>query len=207
MVRARKHGSMNVVSYLNNSFMYCKVANTVLWFSAWKPYGFAFAFFFLLQAFLLPEPLYSGPEKIIYFRDESLFKAEVEKKGTSWLIEFYTTWNPACVNFAPVFSELSSKYGLPNFQFGKVDVGRFPALGHDFGISDSAFSKQLPTLILFKNGTPNMMRPTADSKGKLIKFHMNMETIVTEFDLNNLHNELKVTAAASKKSNQHPKAE
>jgi len=45
MVRARKHGAMNVVSYLNNSFMYCKVANTVLWFSAWKPYGFIFAFF------------------------------------------------------------------------------------------------------------------------------------------------------------------
>jgi len=49
MVRARKHGSMTLVAYLNNSFIYCKVANSVLWFLAWKPYGFIFGFFFLCK--------------------------------------------------------------------------------------------------------------------------------------------------------------
>jgi len=97
------------------------------------------------------------------------------------------------------------RYALPNFQFGKVDLGRFPALGEKFRISDSAFSRQLPTLILFRNGAPQKMRPTADAKGKLIKFHMNMESIVTEFDLNNLHNELK--AEASKNSSKHAKSD
>jgi len=68
------------------------------------------SFDFAVQAFLLPEPLYSGPEKVVYFRDEKLFKSEIEKKGNvAWLVEFYTTWNPACVNLAPIFSELSAK--------------------------------------------------------------------------------------------------
>jgi hypothetical protein len=52
MVRARKTGSMSVVAYLTNSFMYCKVANTVLWFLAYKPYGFAFLLLFIRKLYL-----------------------------------------------------------------------------------------------------------------------------------------------------------
>ena len=28
----------------------------------------------------------------------------------TWLIEFYAAWSPQCTQFAPAFSEMSSKY-------------------------------------------------------------------------------------------------
>jgi hypothetical protein len=72
-----------------------------------------------------------------------------------------------------------------------MDLGRHPDIGAEFGISDSAFSKQLPTLILFKEGKSVTYRPFVDSTGKLIKFHFNKENIITVFDLNNVHAECK----------------
>jgi len=47
MLRARKTGSMNFIAYLNNAFMYCKVANCVLWFFAHRVYGCLFVLLFL----------------------------------------------------------------------------------------------------------------------------------------------------------------
>ena len=91
-----------------------------------------------------------------------------------WLIAFYTVWNPACVNLAPIFSELSAKYALDNFKFGKVDVGRYPDVAAKYRISDSSKSQQLPTLILFKEGKEVERRPFADRQGKLMKFLFSM---------------------------------
>jgi hypothetical protein len=63
-----------------------------------------------VQGLLLPQPTYNGPQKVMYFRDGKTFKEEVakDKKGY-WMVEFYTAWNPSCVNFAPIFAELSHK--------------------------------------------------------------------------------------------------
>jgi len=216
MARARKTGSMSMVAYLTNSFMYCKVANCALWFFAFKPYGLFFLVLFLLQGLLLPQPTYKGPQKVTYFRDGQTFKDEIARdKKNTWLIEFYTAWNPSCVNFAPLFAELSAKYALENFKFGKIDLGRYPEIGEEFGISDSAFSKQLPTLILFKEGKAIMYRPFVDSAGKLIKFHFNKDNIINVFDLNNVHIECKKATeeknknkkTAGKTANSHLKAE
>jgi hypothetical protein len=79
------------------------------------------------------------------------------------------------------------RYALDNFKFGKIDLGRYPEIGQEFGISDSAFSKQLPTIILFKEGKSVLYRPFVDSAGKLIKFHFNKDNIINVFDLNNVH--------------------
>lgn len=64
-----------------------------------------------MQGLLLPQPTYAGPQKILYFRDAKTFREEIAKdKKTAWIIEFYTAWNPSCVNFAPIFAEISEKY-------------------------------------------------------------------------------------------------
>ena len=47
MLRARKTGSMTFIAYLNNSFVYCKVANLVLWFLSFKLYGLVYLVLFL----------------------------------------------------------------------------------------------------------------------------------------------------------------
>lgn len=72
-----------------------------------------------------------------------------------------------------------------------MDLGRFPEIGAEYGISDSAFSKQLPTIILFDSGTEVLRRPTVDSSNKLIKFHLNMLNIVEAFDLRNIYKKCK----------------
>lgn len=72
---------------------------------------FLFYVEFVVQGLLLPQPTYSGPQKILYFRDAKTFKEEIGKdRKAAWLIEFYTAWNPSCVNFAPLFAEISEKY-------------------------------------------------------------------------------------------------
>jgi len=49
---------MTMIAYLTNSFMYCKVANSVLWFFAFKPYGLFFMFLFLCALVVLRNNLF-----------------------------------------------------------------------------------------------------------------------------------------------------
>lgn len=65
------------------------------------------------------------------------------------------------------------RYALDNFKFGKVDIGRYPELAKKYYIDDSSFSRQLPTVIVFKNGEESARRPAIDSTGRLQKFIFN----------------------------------
>lgn len=49
-------------------------------------------------------------------------------------------------------------------------MGRYPDAAKKYNINDSSMSRQLPTVILFKNGREITRRPAADNRGKLIKF-------------------------------------
>lgn len=159
---------------------------------------------FLVTAILLPEPTYSGPDNVIYFRSLNGLDEELTKdQDCMWLIAFYTVWNPACVNFAPVFAQLSNDYYLDNLKFGKIDIGRYPDAGKKYQVSDSSMSKQLPTLILFKQGKEYMRRPIADTKGKLIRFLFSQENIIAAFDLKNVYADCKSRI----KENKHIKSD
>lgn len=59
---------------------------------------------------LLPEPTYQGPEKVIYLRGATSLQEELQRDTrVIWIVAFYTAWNPACVTFAPIFSQLSAE--------------------------------------------------------------------------------------------------
>lgn len=149
---------------------------------------------------LLPEPTYSGPDKVVYFRGLTGLDEELARNSNRlWLVAFYTVWNPACVNLAPIFAQLSNDYHLDNLKFGKIDIGRYPEAGKKYQVSDSSMSKQLPTLILFKEGKEYMRRPMADSKGKLIRFLFSGENITAAFDLKNLYADCKGRAKDNNK--------
>ena len=83
-------------------------------------YGLLYLLLFTLQAMLLPEPTYKGPESIIYFRATGLDEELSRDPRVTWLVTFYAAWSPSCVNFSPVFSQLSAQYALPNLKFGKL---------------------------------------------------------------------------------------
>lgn len=190
MIRSRKTGCGTMITYLTSSFIYTKVANLILWSYADYLYGFIFGVVFILSALVLPEPTYSGPEIVTYFRTRDGFDDELRNANkTVWLVTFYTVWNPACVNFAPIFSELSSEYHLDNLRFGKVDVGRFPEVGKNYRISDSSLSRQLPTIILFKEGKEILRRPNIDANGRFQKFFFSKDNVKAAFNFNGLYKE------------------
>ncbi|XP_037927227.1 thioredoxin-related transmembrane protein 2 homolog [Teleopsis dalmanni] len=188
MIRSRKTGSVTMINYLSASFIYTKVANTILWAYNDFRFGLGFLLLCILVGMLLPEPSYRGPEHITYFRNHEIFEEELTRdKRINWLICFYTVWNPSCVNFAPVFAELSAEYSLENLRFGKIDIGRFPIVAQKYHISDSSFSRQLPTVILFQNGKEVERRPTVSANSKLQKFFFSTDNVRAAFGLNNLY--------------------
>ncbi|XP_030385529.1 thioredoxin-related transmembrane protein 2 homolog [Scaptodrosophila lebanonensis] len=188
MIRSRKTGSVTMINYLSSSFLYTKVANAILWAYADYRYGVAFLLLCVLVGMLLPEPSYRGPEHITYFRNAQVFEEELDReKRVSWLICFYTVWNPSCVNFAPIFAELSAEYNTDLLKFGKIDIGRFPDVAQKFRISDSSFSRQLPTVVLFQLGKEVDRRPCVDAKGKLQKFFFSSDNMRATFGLNQLY--------------------
>ncbi|XP_076254023.1 thioredoxin-related transmembrane protein 2 homolog isoform X2 [Rhynchophorus ferrugineus] len=191
MMRTRKAGSVTMINYLSSSFIYTKIANLILWFNADYLMGIIYGVIFILGALLVPEPTYSGPTKVTYFRGEQSLSEQLSTDNSVWLVAFYTAWNPACVNFAPIFAKLSVDYGLNNLKFGKIDIGRYPEAGKNYHVSDSSMSKQLPTVILFQDGKEVIRRPTVDSKGKLVKFLFSEENIKLAFGLNNLYEKAK----------------
>lgn len=191
MIRTKKAGSVTMINYLTSSFIYNKVANMILWFYADVRMGIFYAVLMILLGLTLPEPTYSGPDKVTYFRTAAGLEEELNRdKRIVWLVTFYTAWNPACVNFAPSFAQLSAEYCLDNLKFGKIDVGRYPEAASKFQINDSSLSRQLPTVILFKDGKEVTRRPTIES-GKVVKFFFSLDNVKASFDLNNLYGECK----------------
>lgn len=221
--KTRKSGATTMLAYLSAAFMYCKIGNFILFMSNDPRMGIAYAVLCIVQFLLLPEPTYSGPENIVYFRGPNLQDELNNDRRIIWLIAFYAAWSPACVNFAPIFAEVSAEYALENLKFGKLDVTRYPDVAKQFYVNDSSFSKQLPTIALFRNGREVSRRPLVDDKGKLQKFFFAVDNIKAAFDLNNLYQECKSNPIKSKTatksqlndkvtpiqggSNGHPKSE
>ena len=122
MIRSRKTGNVSMINYLTSGFMYAKCANLILFFMSDPRLGLVYSLLFLLQGLLLPEPTYKGPENIVYFRDNNITEELNRDKNVVWMVTFYAAWSPACIDFASIFSKLSSDYGLPNLKFGKVSA-------------------------------------------------------------------------------------
>lgn len=155
-----------------------------------------------MGALILPQPTYSGPDKLIYFRGVNDLEEELlGEYNTTWFITFYAVWNPTCANFAPIFAKLSSDYYLDNLKFGKVDIGRYPDAAKKYQIDDSSFSKQLPTVILFQDGKEVMRRPVTDTKGKFIKFLFSEDNIKRVFSLNICYEQCKKKLSAKNVKN------
>jgi len=191
MVKSRKSGATHsAAAYLASGFIYAKFANLILFFRADPRMGLIYLVAFLLQAMLLPEPSYKGPENILYFRANGLDEELKRDPRVTWVVAFYAAWSPNCVNLAPIFSKISAEYSLPNLKFGKIDVGRYPEVAEKYHINTSPLTRQLPTMILFQDGKETGRVPAIIS-GQIQKFVFREEEIISTFDLNNIYSELK----------------
>ncbi|KAK8473126.1 hypothetical protein PHAVU_001G063300 [Phaseolus vulgaris] len=118
---------------------------------------------FLALHMLTQQPLFQGlgtSSKLTPLHLESLLT-----EGTTtrfWLVEFRSSYSPACIRSSQYFPELSITYSSKNLSFGIVDLGLFPNAAEKFGISLSGSMGQLPTYILFENAAEVARFPELD---------------------------------------------
>ncbi|MCL4244417.1 MAG: thioredoxin [Candidatus Dadabacteria bacterium] len=85
--------------------------------------------------------------KTVLITDDN-FDDEVVKSGVPVLLDFWAEWCPPCRAVAPVLDEIAGDYE-GRIKVGKLNVDENPYTARAFGI------RSIPTMILFKNGSPD----------------------------------------------------
>ena len=180
------------LQFVSTVCTFSKAANLILYWREGPTYTFLFALVCFLQFVFLPQPVYNGPQNVQYFRAGALDTEIKRDDRITWLVYFFAPWSPPCINFTQVFAEVSNKYaGLNNLKFAKFDCNAYPEVAKRYGVSTSALSKQLPTLILFEKGVETKRRPFVDSRGTVFSFLFSYDNVVKDFDLNRIYHECK----------------
>ena len=96
--------------------------------------------------------------------DDSTFEQMVLKAKKPVLVDFWATWCKPCLAVAPIVEELANEYG-DKVTFFKLDVDHNIKTAASYGIMS------IPTLLIFKNGTPVShlvgLRPKGELKRNL----------------------------------------
>ena len=75
------------------------------------------------------------------------FEAEVLKADKPTLVDFWAEWCGPCKIIAPAVENISNNFE-GKLKVGKLDVDSNPVTSSTFGI------RSIPTLLIFKNGSP-----------------------------------------------------
>ncbi|VDM02676.1 unnamed protein product [Schistocephalus solidus] len=199
-ITIRNKRQFSITDYVAHFCMYAKLCNLFMFWRQSLAYACLYGVLWVLQSSFLFQPVYKGPESVLYFRPQTF--DEVVRHGDpriTWIIAFYTAWSPACNALAPIFSELSHNYALPFLKFGKVDVTRSPDLARVCNVDNSTWSKQLPTIIMFRGGKEIDRRPGMSLKTKTpMKFSFCWDSIISAFSLNDLYSQCKGLSSGKK---------
>lgn len=76
------------------------------------------------------------------------FNSEVENSDKPVLIDFWASWCGQCMMMSPVVEQIEKEH--PEIKVGKVNVDEEMVLAQKFMVVS------IPTLILFKNGKPEI---------------------------------------------------
>ena len=120
VLKNRKWKPLSAVEYISNVFLFGKIANLLLFFRQDIRWGVLYTLFCLLLFVAFPEPSYTGPEKITYFRGQALDEQLLHHPDETWIVEFFAPWSPPCNRVASTFANLSLKYDHSHLKFGKT---------------------------------------------------------------------------------------
>lgn len=88
-------------------------------------------------------PLVADHEKVLTLTEQNF---QQKTKGKVVLVDFWASWCAPCRMMAPVLNDVSAELS-GNSHVGKVDIQQYQSLANKFKV------RNIPTMILFKNGT------------------------------------------------------
>lgn len=156
--------------YLSSAFMFSRLCVLLcLWYMHARLFA-GFAGLWALLYAVCPQPRYRLPDSIITLNNASFDDRITRSDHRSiYIVWCHATWSARCSQLAPVLAQLAKGYVHPRVRFARLDVAKFPAVAEKLGVSVSAASKQLPTVVCFKKGSEVARIPVTDSAGLIPK--------------------------------------
>lgn len=96
----------------------------------------------------------------VVYTDDTNFEKEVMSGELPVLVDFWAEWCAPCRLISPIIDELAGEYE-GKLKVVKLDVDKGPNVSSRYAVTS------IPTLIIFKNGTPMEKVIGAVSKNKL----------------------------------------
>jgi thioredoxin 1 len=93
---------------------------------------------------------------------DSTFDEEIKSSSEPVLVDFWAEWCGPCKMIAPVLSEIAAE------QQGKLRIGKIN-IDENLGLAQRFDVMSIPTLILFKDGEPQVRIIGAKGKGQLLQ--------------------------------------
>lgn len=150
---ARGFSAPTLDAYLATAFK--GVAATLLlclWFMDRTMFRY-FGSIYMAVLVLCPQPRFQYPSSIITLNHQSFLTRIANNTYKSFYVVWvHATWSPRCTQLAPVFADLCRRLRHPRVQFAKLDVGRWGEAAKLLDVAVAATSKQLPTVIVYRQG-------------------------------------------------------
>jgi thioredoxin 1 len=100
-------------------------------------------------------------EKIVTLSDAT-FDEHVKSSGVPVLVDFWAEWCGPCKMISPVLEEIAEE------QAGKIQIGKLN-IDDNLEVTRRFDVMSIPTLILFKDGQPEVRLIGAKPKGQLLQ--------------------------------------
>lgn len=170
MLFSRALSAPTLDAYLSSAFMFARVGVLVcLWYMDMRLAGVFAALWTVLYA-VCPQPRHRLPESVATLNNVT-YEQRIAKNThkTIHVLWCHATWSARCSQLAPVLVSLAKSYDHPRLRFARLDMSKYPAVAEKLGVSVSAASKQLPTIICFKMGKEVARIPQVDKDGNVPK--------------------------------------
>ncbi|MBT8448247.1 MAG: thioredoxin TrxA [Gammaproteobacteria bacterium] len=101
-------------------------------------------------------------EQIVHISDDS-FENDVLQADLPVLVDYWAEWCGPCKMIAPILDEVASEYN-GKLKVTKLNIDENNQTAPQYGI------RGIPTLMIFKNGSPAATKVGALSKSQLVEF-------------------------------------